>query len=551
MTGKRHICLLIVILVFQVMQLTAQHTPGFYFIRFTDKNGSAFSIDYPEAFLSQKAIDRRIRQNIPVTVEDLPLSSLYTDSLHSLGLDIHAKTKWMNAVTVRTSDTALLDTLEKLDFIASVERTRPLTIKKSLIKKWRDNLTKNANSTFSETGITSLKQLSMLNGDQLHDLGYTGKGITIAILDAGFYHANALPAFDSLFTGNQILGTYDFVSGDSEVYNDHAHGMYVLSLLGGNIPGQLIGSAPGADYWLLRSEDALTEYIIEEDYWTMAAEFADSAGADIISSSLGYFLFDDSTQNHTYQDMNGRTTRVARAAAMAAARGIIVVASAGNEALSSWHYIISPADADSILAVGAVDSLNNVASFSSKGPSSDGRVKPDVSAMGVQDIIQGSSGTLVRGNGTSFSAPIISGLTACLWQAFPDAGALEIIETIKQSADHFNNPDNDTGYGTPDYLLAFSQLSSIRHLNPAKEAMVFPNPFSNQLFIALSDSQNTLLTLTFYDLTGKILLKEQLKRSSPNQIIIITDHLSGLPAGFLILRISGKNLELSLKIIKE
>jgi subtilisin family serine protease len=272
-------------------------------------------------------------------------------------------------------------------------------------------------------------------------MGYTGKGMIIAVLDAGFYHVGQLPAFDSLRARGQILGTRDFVTGDTMVYEDHAHGMHVLSILAGLLPGEMRGSAPAASFWLLRTEDVFSEYPVEEVFWTAGAEFADSVGADIIHSSLGHYEFDDPSMSYTYSDMNGHTTRVARTALMAARRGMIVVVSAGNEGNKKWHYIISPADADSILAVGAVDAEKAPATFTSYGPSADGRVKPDVSAMGVSVLIQGVDGGVTRGNGTSYASPLISGLTACLWQAYPTATAQEVIQTLRQSTDHYLSPD--------------------------------------------------------------------------------------------------------------
>ena len=281
----------------------------------------------------------------------------------------------------------------------------------------------------------------------------------IAVIDAGFINADILPAFDSLWINNQILGQRDFVDGDNWVLDAHTHGMVILSILGANLPNELMGSAPKANYWLLRSEDAGSEYRIEEENWVSAAEFADSAGVDVINTSLGYSTFDDTLQNYNYKDMDGRTTRISRGAVKAASKGILVVVSAGNERNKLWKYITAPADADSILAVGAVDEFGTLASFSSVGPSSDGRIKPDVAAQGVGTVAQGLGG-LIGCNGTSCSSPVIAGLAACLWQANKQMSNVEIIEMIKQSSSQYQNPDTLTGYGLPNFANALSQIGA-------------------------------------------------------------------------------------------
>ena len=259
----------------------------------------------------------------------------------------------------------------------------------------------------------------MLKGDILHNRDLKGKGKLIAILDAGFSRVDEMIAFEELFAENRILGTKDFVQRNNNVFDEHTHGMMVLSTMGAENKGQIIGTSPEASFWLLRTEDVDSENLIEEYNWLCAAEFADSVGADIINSSLGYTTFDDAGQNHTYTDMDGRTAPVSIAATIAAQKGMIVVNSAGNSGSGSWHFIGAPADADSILSVGAVDENADFAWFSSYGPSFDGRVKPTVVAQGRNTIVATSNNGTLTGNGTSFSSPIVAGLSACLWEAHP------------------------------------------------------------------------------------------------------------------------------------
>ncbi len=517
---------------------------GIYTIVLADKEGTPFSIDHPEAFLSPRSLQRRARCHIPVTYNDLPVSQRYIDSLRTLGMKIVCRSKWFNTVTAYCGDTLLLDTLTWLSFVREIRLVKPDHPVKSKQIKWTEPESPAGDSFFPV-------QLRMLHGDTLHRMGFTGKGLLISILDAGFYHADVLPAFDSLWSNGQIRGTWDFIAHNPQVFDDHPHGMNVLSILAGIVPGQLRGSAPGADYWLLRTEDVYSEYPVEEEYWTAGAEFADSVGSDIIHSSLGYSLFDNPTLSYSYQDMNGRTTTVARAAVMAARRGMIVVVSAGNEGNKVWHYIISPADADSILAVGAVDSLQYPASFTSFGPSSDNRVKPDVSAMGVNVLIQGSNGTVVRGSGTSFSSPLISGLTACLWQAFPEMNAQEIIRTVRESTDHYLSPDNLTGYGIPNYLIAYTRLKLVRYFSGhPSPLLVYPNPFRDHLTIVVKAEEPASIKLLLFDLSGRKVLEQIYANTKQGMRIIQTETGSTLPAGGYIMQVINGQTRANIRIVK-
>ena len=517
--------------------------PGIYTIGLTDKNGSPYSIEHPEAFLTARSLKRRARENIPVTYNDLPVSGVYLDSIRSLGMKIHCYSRWFNTITAYTDDTLLLDTITRISFIRNIRLVKPVPAQKTKIAKWV--------GTTSAASFTSPVQIRMLHGDTIHRLGFTGQGLLIAVLDAGFYHVNELPAFDSLWARNQIKGTWDFVDGNSQVFEDHTHGMNVLSILAGNIPGKMEGSAPGADFWLLRTEDVYSEYPVEEENWTAGAEFADSIGADMIHSSLGYYIFDDPSLSYNYQDMNGRTTTVARAAVMAARRGMIVVVSAGNEGNKPWHYIISPADADSILAVGAVDSLGLPVSFTSYGPSSDLRVKPDVSAMGLHVLVQGPSGTLIRGSGTSFSSPLITGLTACLWQAFPGFNAQKIIQTVRESGNHFMHPDYVTGYGIPDYLKAYTKLSVLKHFaEHPSPVLVYPNPFTDHINVVVKVHATQPIVIQLFDLAGRKVFEQSFGETPEKIRILQIEPGRNISSGVYIMQIINDSAKTDTKIVK-
>ncbi len=539
---------LCIILLFLSIKLSAQTAPYRYWIQFTDKNNNSFSIEHPEEYLSDKAITRRIKQNIDIAKNDLPITSTYTDSLTALGLNIINCSKWFNAVTVFSTNKELIDTISNISFIKNVNKVSTLKTRKS--KKFDFPISKK-NKQYSQTPLgtnfynygLSQRQICMLNGNILHNNGFAGKNKTIAIIDAGFYYADTLAAFDSLWLNNQIIGTKDFVQHNNNVFREHNHGMKVLSVLAGNIPGYLIGSAPKANYWLLRSEDVNSEYTIEEDNWISAAEFADSVGVDIINTSLGYSEFDDSTQNYTYADMDGNSTRISIGANIAASKGILVIVSAGNSGDDTWEHITAPADADSVIAVGAVDSYLNYAPFSSRGPSFDGRVKPNIAAMGSGTYHQSTNGDIIAGNGTSFSAPIISGLAACLWQKSPNLTNMEIKSKIEESASQFLSPDIYLGYGIPNFAIA-SDLTNIVIPDKANYIKCYPNPFSDNLNIEINNIQK----VEIFNMQGQKIYS-LISKNILNKISL--KNLQQINTGIYILKITTKSQIITQTIIKE
>jgi serine protease AprX len=486
-----------------------------YWIRFKDKNNSPYSVGSPLAYLSQKAIDRRSKQNIPIRINDLPVNPSYIDSVRSKGVPVLNRSKWFNAVTVE-ADSTQLNQILSLPFVLNASHVKRLSTEKAVLPGKdlfvshtsvpRADLNQSGNKRIMgyDYGM-SYNQIGMLKGDLLHSQGFDGRGMTIAVLDAGFYNVNTFPSFDSLRANGQILGTWDFVANEPGVYEDNSHGTSVLSLMGGNIPGQLIGTAPKASYWLLRSED-VGEYLIEECNWASAAEFADSVGADIINSSLGYTTFDDPAMNHTYADLDGNTTIVTRAADIAASKGILVVNSAGNYGGWPWRYIGAPADGDSVLAVGAVQWDRSLAGFSSRGPSADGRVKPNVMAQGAVCVIQDDNGSLTYGNGTSYSGPILAGMAACLWQAHPTSSNMHILEAIEKSGDRYTSPSDSMGYGIPDFEKAHQIVSINQQANKvAKLISIYPNPVSGRrITINLISDTAQKLDLRIFDALGKL-----------------------------------------------
>ena len=541
--------LLLFILIFEFLCFEL-YSQNYYWIGFSNKKGTAFSIANPENYLSQKAIQRRSKQNIPIDSLDLPVSSVYIQKITSLGATLVHSSKWLNGITVKSTVDSFLISAKKLPFVKEVQLTKPASATKSGFNKFADegfndspvpiDTSKYGNSVF---------QVGQLNGQFLHTKNIRGQGMTIAVLDGGFYKANKFPAFDSLRFNGQILGIKDFVNPKSDIYAEHYHGMSVLSCMGGNIPGKLIGTAPNASYWLLRSEDVATEYMIEEDNWVAAAEFADSVGADVINSSLGYYVFDDNATDHTYADMDGKTTRVTRGANVAASRGILVFASAGNEGNKAWRFIIAPSDGDNVIAVGAVSKLGSPASFTSHGPAFDKDIKPNVSALGSNTWLQRADSTLGYSSGTSFSSPVMAGMGACLWQANPKATAIQVKQAIEQSAHLYAHPDTLLGYGIPNMKIA-DQILKTLNINPLtsdKSWIAFPNPVVNEFILKNTGSvSKDDIMLSFYSPEGRLIEK----RKIPGQQQFIVSDLRNLPSGIIILKIETSEFPEIVKIMK-
>lgn len=443
--------------------LIAQNTQSKYWILFTDKDQSPFTRNEPAAFLSAASIERRARQHIAISIQDLPISPVYIADIEAMGIRIEARSKWLNAVSAFLDDAQIAE-LSTKPFVAGIQPVRRYITNDEQAQPLENNvLFRSMESTETEGMFgTAQKQIDQINLDTILDLGYNGSGMRIAILDAGFWGADTAYLFHSFMVKEQFLGVRNFPDHNNQVFNigSGIHGSWVLSTMGGDIPGSYSGSAPDAKFYLYRTEVADSEHVVEEDYWLNAAEWADSVGADIINSSLGYTVFDNPDENHTTDELDGNTTVVTNAGDWAASKGILVVNSAGNEGAGAWHYISMPADGDSVFAIGAVDTAGVHASFSGFGPSADGRVKPDIVALGVGSALLDPNGYYVNLSGTSFSSPLIAGACASLWQAFPDATNMDVLEAVRQSAHLYLTPNDSMGYGIPNFGLAYEILLS-------------------------------------------------------------------------------------------
>ena len=422
-------------------------------LQLKDKAGTPFTLSNPEDYLSAKSLERRARQHLAVDSTDLPLSPRYLNAIREGGWRIVAQSKWNNTVLVATP---MKDDDHRLRALPFVDRvTHVFSSPDSIIPSRRDALFSeeqlpkvDAKSIYGE-GHT---QIDMLHGAPLHEAGFRGKGMTIAVLDGGFMNVDVIPLLKDV----KIEAVRDFVYPPSDdFYGELDHGTEVLSTMAMNHQNLFVGTAPEAHYILARTEDGRTESGAEEDFWVAAAEYADSIGADVINASVGYHHFDESLGDYHYADLDGRTSHCSRAAALLASKGIVFVTSAGNDGMGAWKKINVPGDADGVLAVGAVTEKRINTAFSSVGPSADGRVKPDVMAQGAHAAVVNGRGKLVNANGTSFSSPITCGMVACLWQALPQKTASEIMDLVRASADRFEHPDNIFGYGIPDFWKAY------------------------------------------------------------------------------------------------
>lgn len=491
----------VLILSVSVSQLNGQTDSYKYFYRiyFRDKSTNT-NID-ASSVLSERAIQRRIKSGLDFPdFRDFPVCSDYLLQVRSLGLTLHCTSKWMNTALFKAADPFNIDLLLNLPFVSDVKLVKMPAAKSTCTGKLDF-------STFQSDFPPYDQPVKMLKGHLLQSAGFDGKGIIIAVNDGGFEFADEIQSLEPLHNRKGIIAKRDFVSGNENVYDHHTHGTAVLSILAGVIEGVIQGTAHGADFMLFRTEDTSDEYPVEEDFWVAAAEFADSAGADIITSSLGYAYFDDPLLNYKFSDMDGNSTFISRAADIAASKGILVFSSAGNERNKPWIRIMAPSDGDSVISVGAVDAYGTISSFSSAGPSADGRIKPDNVAMGVSVTVQVSPDIVSKSNGTSFSCPVLSGISACLLQAVPSASAKSVIDAIHRSADKFNLPDSLYGYGLPDISAALKILQDTYLKIPDKPFIVAPNPTTGNVEIIFREAPGSIRAEIFSS-SGKIIFRK-------------------------------------------
>ena len=425
-----------------------------YRVGLKDKAGTAYTLEKPQEFLSERAIERRNRQQLPVDSTDLPVSAAYLKELADRNARLVTTSKWNNTVVIEVSDTLLMDEVAKMPFVRSVRKvwTQPDSIP-SRNKNRKKEVTNDVKETGHHYG-KAFRQINIHGGDSLHAAGFTGKGMHVAVIDAGFYNADHIKFFKKM----DLLGTRDFVNPESDIYAENSHGMKVLSCMAANTKDAFVGTAPEASYWLLRSEDDDTEQPIEEDYWAAAIEFADSVGVDVVNTSLGYYKFDEGYPAYRYRDLDGHFSLMSHSASMAADKGMVVVCSAGNSGADAWKKVTPPGDSEHVLTVGALTKGLENADFSSVGHTSDGRVKPDVMAIGMNSVVSGNDGTVSKANGTSFASPTMCGVVACFWQACPWLTAKEVIKAVQQAGDRVDFPDNIYGYGVPNLWKAYKDL---------------------------------------------------------------------------------------------
>ncbi len=451
--------LLIATIAIASVSAPAQDAPTPYYnyrVQLADKAGTEYSIHHPEQFLSERSLSRRQRQGIRIDQTDLPVSATYLQQLREAGAEVILTSKWQNTVLVGTSDTLLAERIASMPFVTAVRKVSAYEKKqKRNNKNGIDRTYEVAKVAPNLTGSSyrnALTQIAQLNGIAMHGAGFRGEGMVMAIIDSGFFNVDVIPSF----ANTKILGYKDFVDPDADIFAESSHGTLVLSCIGANNPGWYIGTAPEASFWLIRSEDFYSEQLVEEDNWCAAVEFADSVGADVINSSLGYIKFDNTADNLTHEELNGASHINSRQASMIASKGMILCNSAGNEGRGEWVKIGTPADATDILAVGAITASMEIAPFSSRGYSVDGRIKPDVVAMGERAAVINALGYLSYADGTSFASPILSGMVTCLWQALPWMDAYEIMDLVRRSGDRYQTPDETFGYGLPDFFHAYT-----------------------------------------------------------------------------------------------
>jgi serine protease AprX len=511
--------------------------PAKYLITFKDKTGSPYSIAKPLEFLSQRSVNRRQKQSITVKTRDLPVNPSYISDIKKTGAKVWFTSRWMNAALIQTS-TANLQTILKLPFVKGLEVNGTIDDPNSRSGRKATKF-EIADIQGFNYGLSKV-QNEMIGVDRMHDLGFKGEGMMIGVLDAGFNNADKIPAFKALFDEKRIVGTYDFVKKETSVYEDDAHGTEVLACMGAFAEGQMVGSAPKASYLLLRSEDAPTEYLIEEANWLFAAEYADSVGVDLINSSLGYTTFDDSKTDHTYAQLDGNTTIASRAADWAAGVGIVCVISAGNDGNGSWKYISTPADADSVLTVGAVTANRTYAAFSSQGIPTDKRIKPDVSAMGQSAAVIAPSGSVVSASGTSFSSPILCGMVAGYWQANPTLTAIQVMDNVRKAGSQADKPDKILGYGIPNLFKVLAVQGEENDIFKA-----YPNPTNENITIEINDFSGKSYEALLVDISGKLLWNENIK----NRVQTIS--VRNLATGHYFLRVGNSEKSNVLKLVKE
>ena len=527
----------------------AQIATNIYWIQFTDKNDSPYSLDAPEAYLSQRALDRRARLGIEIDEYDIPVNPQYLQAVADCGAELLNPSKWLNGVSVYTESPAVIVAINALPFVETVRNCpddpEAQRLKESLMEKEM--------ASAEDVGVTrgyygeSFMQISQLNANVLHQNGFQGEGMVIAILDGGFLGADLHPCFDNMREEGRLLGTRDFVYGCDNVYSQSQHGTSCLSTMAAYVPNTFVGTAPKASYYLLHTENALSENIVEEYNWVSGAEYADSLGVDVCSTSLGYIDFDMQEWNHPFSHYDGHTAPMSIGAEIAASRGMICLNSAGNEGESynGECTLGIPADAEHILSIGAVDANGERTYFSSVGPTYDGRIKPDLMAMGQATYVASSDGGYYHGGGTSFSCPVMAGAVTCLRQAFPDLSVQDFCDVLRQVGNRANNPDIYYGYGIPDFAAAFEMLHVEDTFSQKNEIIdVYPNPSNGNVHFRMKEGYQAEIIVC--DVTGRHLMSYHFNGLNHTSIELF---INGLDSGIYFVRAESEVGSQTVKLV--
>ncbi len=532
-----------------VMQ--AQIAPDKYWVQFADKNNSPYSIERPEEFLSERSIERRVNYGISIDEKDIPVNPSYLKAVSDAGAIILNPSKWLNGVTIETTDENVVKAIEALPYVKKTRSLYDEPLKQMLKERAYTNETYINNNVsknkFRNHYGSASTQIELLNGVKLHEMGYQGEGIWIGICDSGYEGVDTHSAFDNMREENRLLGTRDFVYKNGIVYSDHHHGTSCLSLMAAYLPNTYVGTAPKASYFLCRTENVNSENIIEEYNWVSAAEFMDSLGIDIISTSLGYISFDDSQMTHEYSDFDGETCVITRGAEIACSRGILCVSAAGNEGDTDFPYVGAPGDGKNVLTVGGVKSDGERVYFSSIGPTYDGRIKPDVMSFAYAVTLASPGNNFYESNGTSYACPSIAGMTACLWQALKTEPASKIRSIIKESSNNYYTPNNEYGYGIPDFKVALDMMN-LEECDIFEEKTlfsVFPNPSDGNVELMLNYEENA--SVQVFDMLGKKLYEVDYMNDNCMEI---NTYLSNLDNGVYMVKVIGGNDSQICKLIK-
>ena len=529
--------------------------PTCYRIYLSDKNNTPYSVENPLEYLSQRAIDKRVRFNIPITEQDFPVNPQYKQQILALDADMQllSTSKWMNTVTIYCPDSIVVPQIANLPFVDSVTAVGNYILHELPVYQNLENPISIVHNSLSDTKDNidygfGFEQIALLNGIPLHEEGFHGEGMLIAVIDGGFLGIETTSFYQQLVNEGRFFGHYSLMPDFADTLgsiSQEAHGTIVTSTMAANTNGELVGTAPGASYALIHTEWVDTEEMIEEDFWANGAEIADSLGADVINSSLGYRMFPDFPQNDiTYENMDGVNSIASRCATILGQKGVIVCVAAGNDGNGEFYHVNRPGDAFDILCVGACTSDSLIAEFSSRGPSYDGRVKPDITSQGVETACIYPDDALAFANGTSLATPVAAGMCACLWQAMPQYSSTEMMQMIRESGHLYNNPNPEYGYGIPNFYQIYTSHVGLNDYKPLNIS-VYPNPVTDKLI--LTNTDGNIQSISIYNASGQLVLQTSVT-NSPIVEINVTNLSNGFYIGTATL---NNNLIATFKFMKQ